>query len=183
MSDALSNAPSLASWAALLVLFGLIGTDAAVSGRRPAEPEISRASRRLLERLEWLLYLGVLLAMVPGVVALFSGGPWQTVLWWWLLGFSALMVVFLTVGSVIGLALRWPSWRREIQPYERRAVLGVVALMVASVLVMPAALLLLTAVGVQAMAAAPISLALGYIVWHIAYAITRTAPSLSQAAG
>jgi hypothetical protein len=183
VSDAWTSAPSVAAWAALLVLIGLIAADAAVSRAHPVSPQISRASGRLLERVEWLMQAGLLLALVPGAIALFSGGPWQAVLWWWLLGFSALMVVFLTVGSVIGLARRWPSWRREIQPYERRAVLGVIALMLASVLVMPAALLVLSALGVQAMTAIPISLALGYIVWHLAHVITQTAPSLSQAAG
>lgn len=143
----------------------------------------ARASEQLLDSLGWLPQVGVLLALVPGTIALFSGGSWQTVLWWWLLGFSALMVVWLIVGSLIGLARRWPRWRHEIQPHERRAVIGVIALMLASALAIPAALVLLTALGVQAMAAIAISFALGYGLWHIAYAITRTAPSLSQTAG
>lgn len=104
-------------------------------------------------------------------------------LWWWLLGLSALMVVFVTVSSVIGVARRWPSWRHEIQPFERRAVLTVVALMLAFVLVIPASLVLLSVLGVEAMTALPVSFALGYVVWHVAYAITRRSPSLSQAAG
>lgn len=183
MTDALTDVPSMSSWAALAVLVGLIAASATAGCRRPQEPQTARSSERLLDRLGWMPQVGVLLALGPGTVALFSGGPWQTVLWWWLLGFSALMVVSLIVGSLIGLARQWPQWRHEIQPHERRAVLGVIALMLSSALVIPTALVLLTALGVQAMAAIALSLALGYALWHIAYAITRTAPSLSQATG
>ena len=165
------------------MLVGSIAAAFAARRRRPRSPQIARASEQLLERLGWLKELGVLLALVPGTIALFSGSPWQAQLWWWLLGYSALIVLSLILGTLIGLARRWPSWRHQLLPHERRATIGVTALMLTSALVIPAALVLLTVLGIDAMTAIPVSLALGYGLWQTAYAIARTSPSLSQATG
>ena len=177
--DALTGPPSTSAWSAPAVLVGLIGVSVTIGLRRPRDPETARAARRVTERTRWLGYVGSVLALAPVAVALFGGGTWPTVLWWFVLGFCGLSVVFLTFGSAIALIRRWPSLRREIQPHERRASFWVVALMLAAPAAIPVSLALLIDRGTQTTVALALSFALGYGIWHIAYAITRRAPSLA----
>lgn len=175
----MDGSPPTSAWLALAGLWLLVGMGVLFVRHLGPDPERRALAAPLLD---WLIPTATLVACGPMAIAiLIVDAPWQTAAWSALLAPPAALVLGVTYGIPIGLALNQSEWR-PVAPEHRRGVLIVATLIGLAAVCVPAGLALAALTDADLRLVTALSLSVADLLVHLYWALVRhwSAPELAD---